>query len=183
MADAGPSREERISALLRHFGLERAHVAACMSGDWGDLITSYSKVIESLTLVCPMLSIGIPDGLDFLTSPVLVVTGDQGKPAERARGLAAQFQDVVLITLQEYFSPIWADVISDRAEDIGFAMLDFLVRADRQQTSNVVTLPEGEGEVEGLSYSVQGAGSPLILLPIALAPSPYPRWFGRPCSP
>ncbi len=61
MADAGPSRGDRISALLRHFGLERAHVAACMSGDWGDLITSHSKVIESLTLVCPMLSIGIPE--------------------------------------------------------------------------------------------------------------------------
>ena len=43
----------RVEILLRHLGLERVHVAACMSGDWGDLVTKSGDRLCSLTVVAP----------------------------------------------------------------------------------------------------------------------------------
>ena len=48
------SPADRVEILLRHFGLERVHVAACMSGDWGDLVTKSSDHLCSLTVVAPI---------------------------------------------------------------------------------------------------------------------------------
>ncbi len=35
---------------------------ACMSGDWGELVTKHPDCIHSLTVVAPHLNKGIPDG-------------------------------------------------------------------------------------------------------------------------
>ena len=79
----------------------------------------------------------------------------------------------VLSTLRDDVSLFWADVIADRREEIGSVMMDFLARVDQQQNSRTVALPEGEGDVAGISYSIRGAGPPLVLLPLALAPSQW----------
>lgn len=171
--EAGDTPGSRIHTLLRHFDLERAHVAGCMSGDWGDLVAPHADLVASLTLVCPVLNKGIPDAVERLASPVLVVAGDQGQAAERARELATRIPNAALLTLENYFGPIWADPIADRAEEIGAAMLDFLAQADRKERIGSTALPEGDGEVAGLFYRIQGAGPPLILLPIALARSQW----------
>ena len=46
-------------------------------------------------------------------------------------------------------------------------LLDFL---DRHPV-RPVALPEGEGEVAGITYHIRGAGPPLVLMPLSLAPS------------
>ncbi len=182
--DASLSPRDRISQLLRHFGIERAHVAACMTGDWGDLVTTQSDIVASLTLVSPMRGIETPESLD--TFPVLVISGDQGKPAERARKLAARIPDAKLLALRDYSSPIWADVIADREEEIGSAMLHFLMHVDRKRGLKAVTLPEEGGDIAGLTYRIRGNGPPLVLLPVALAPSQWepllPRLAARYCT-
>jgi ubiquinone/menaquinone biosynthesis C-methylase UbiE len=68
---------------------------------------------------------------------------------------------------------MWADMIADRTEDIGSAMMDFLSRIDQQQGVKAMTLPEGEGEVAEITYSVRGSGPPLVLFPLGLAPSQW----------
>ena len=79
--------------------------------------------------------------------------------------------DATLITLRDYFSPTWADMIADRTEEIGSEMIAFLSRINQRQGGKEVTLPEGEGEVAGISYSIRGSGPLLVLLPLGLAPS------------
>jgi hypothetical protein len=32
-------------------------------------------------------------------------------------------------------------------------------------------LPDGEGEIAGVSYRIQGSGPPLVLMPLLLSPS------------
>jgi ubiquinone/menaquinone biosynthesis C-methylase UbiE len=64
-------------------------------------------------------------------------------------------------------------MVADRREEIGSAMTDFLSRMDQQQGGKTLGLPEGDGEVAGISYSIRGSGPPLVLLPLGLAPSQW----------
>ena len=57
-----------------------------------------------------------PEKADFyvhaFTSPSLVITGDQGAPAKRARDLVGRFGRGELVELRNYSSPAWADTIA-----------------------------------------------------------------------
>ncbi len=163
--------EERIIQLLRHLGIEQAHFAACMSGDWTGLVAVHPDMISSLTLVCPW---GMKvSTLCSNTSRLLVITGGQGQPAEEVHRAVASLPGATLIDLRDYFSPLWADVIADRAEEVGAAMMEFLSSMERRQRLKEAALPEGEGEIAGISYSIRGSGPPLVLFPLGLAPSQW----------
>jgi len=163
--------EDRILQLFRHLGIEQAHFAACMPRDWGGLVTSHPDIVSSLTLVCPM---GMNlSALRSNTPRLMVITGDQGRTAEEVFRAMPSLPDATLITLRDYFSPTWADMIADRTEEIGSEMIAFLSRIDQRQRGKEVTLPEGEGEVADISYSIRGSGPPLVLLPLGLAPSQW----------
>jgi hypothetical protein len=76
-------------------------------------------------------------------------------------------------TLRDYQSFPWADVMVDRGEEIAPAMLDFLDRVSRDEGIATLTLPEQQGEVAGISYHIRGAGPPLVLMLLDLAPSQW----------
>ncbi|MBI4525769.1 MAG: methyltransferase domain-containing protein, partial [Deltaproteobacteria bacterium] len=165
---ASHSVEERIIQLLQHLGIERAHFAACMSADWTGLVTSHPDIVSSLTLVCPW---GMTvDALRPYASRLLVITGDQGQPAKEVHRAVASLPGTTLINLPHYFSPLWADVIADRANEVGDAITEFI---ERQQRPEEVAFDEGEGEIVGISYSIRGSGPPLFLFPLGLAPSQW----------
>jgi hypothetical protein len=79
-SDAESSVDRRLMQLFRHLGLEQGHIAARVTADWHDLATTHPETIASLTLVCPTGLEATP--LPALASRVLVLTGDQGAPAE-----------------------------------------------------------------------------------------------------
>ncbi|MBI2986537.1 MAG: methyltransferase domain-containing protein, partial [Deltaproteobacteria bacterium] len=163
--------EERIIQLLQHLGIERAHFAARMAGDWAGLVTSHPDIVSSLTLVCPW---GMKvSALRPSTSRLLVITGDQGQAAEEVHRAIASLPGTTLINLRDYLSPLWADVIADRTKDVDAAMMDFLSTIEQQQRLKEVALPEGEGEIADISYSIRGSGPPLVLFPLGLAPSQW----------
>jgi ubiquinone/menaquinone biosynthesis C-methylase UbiE len=164
--------EERIWQVLQHLGLTQAHVAARLPGDWQGLAITHPETITSLTLVCPP---GMePDLLGPLASRLLVIVGDQGRPAERAQRVVMNLPAATLHTLRDYVSPTpYTDLAVDRTDEIEAAMTDFLARIDHRQGPRTVSLSEGGGEIAGISYRVQGAGSPLVLLPLSVAPSQW----------
>ena len=170
-SDVAPSVVDRLVLLLRHLGIARAHVAGRLSADWSGLALAHAEAITSLSLICPTdLE---PGPLGALASPLLLVRGDQGQPAEVVQRAVAALPHVTLITLRDYFGHPRADILTDRTEEIGAAMLTFLAQADQEQALHTVALPEGEGEVAGISYRMQGTGPPLILLPLGLAASQW----------
>jgi len=73
--------------------------------------------------------------------------------------------------LADYEALMWSDLAADRTTQIASAMLSFLQSVGGRDTP--VRLPEGEGETAGISYRIQGAGPPLVLLPLLLAPSQW----------
>ena len=164
--------EERVVSLLQHLGVSKAHFAGRGAGDWSGLVESRPEVISSLTLVCPL---GFdPKVLASIAPRLLVFNGDEGAPAEMVRRNLAGLPDATTITLPGYRSPnTYADIAVERTDGIGSGMLEFLTRMGQQHETAPVAPPEGQGEVAGLSYQVQGSGPPLILLPLGAAPSQW----------
>ena len=182
--DAESSVESRLMQLFQHLGLEQVHIAARVTADWHSLAATHPETIASLTLVCPTGLEATP--LGALASRVLVLTGDQGAPAEAIRKAMAALPEATVITLHDYYGHPRADLLTDRTEAIGTSMLAFLARMDQARTVKAVSLPPHEGEVAGITYRVQGAGTPLALLPLGLAASQWepllPRLSAQYCT-
>src|SRR3989475_6279337 len=176
--------DQRLVQLFRHVGLDRTHIAARVTADWRGLAATCPETIASLTLVCPTGLDATP--LGALASRVLVLTGDQGTPAEAIAKAMAAHPEALILTLNDYYGHPRADLLTDRAEDIGAAMLDFLACMDQLHTAKPVRLPAQEGELDGISYRIQGAGAPLVLLPLGLAASQWepllPRLNAQYCT-
>jgi len=86
----------------------------------------------------------------------------------------AQLPEATLLTLPKYAGSLWVDVVADWPTAIGTALLEFVARMEASRpVPRPVALPEGVGEVAGLTYHIRGAGPALVLLPLALAPSQW----------
>ena len=109
-----------------------------------------------------------------LASRLLVVDDEYPPEAERAQ-VIAQLPGVTRATLSGYAATYGTeDIVADRTDAIGIAMLDFLARVDAERTSTkTATLPQGLGEYAGITYRILGSGPPLVLLPLIFAPSQW----------
>jgi len=162
---------DRVNDLLRHFGVERAHFAASMPRDWEGFVTAHPDRVSSLTLVCPMgLNV---EALRANRPPLLIVTGDRGRSADEVRRSLVNLPSATWIGLRDYAGLPWSDVLADRTAEVGSAMLDFLAPTEEGRAAKAINLREGEGEVAEISYSIRGAGPPVILFPLALTPSQW----------
>src|SRR5262245_20182173 len=142
-----------------------------MVPDWQGLATRYSDLVASLTLVCP--SALYPSDLRAVAPRLLVFTGDQGARPERLRRSLADLDGSTSVALADCLGETWSDVAADRTQEVGASMLELLRRVDAHDPIKAVALAEREGEVEGIDYRVRGAGTPLVLFPMALAPSQW----------
>jgi SAM-dependent methyltransferase len=175
--DANSPVDRRLIQLFRHLGFDRVHIAARVTADWRGLAATRPETIASLTLVCPTGFDAAP--LRALASRVQVLTGDRGAPAEAISKAMTSLPGASTVTLDDYYGHPRADLLADRTEDIGAAMLAFLARMDQLRAATPVNLPAQEGEMDGLSYRVQGAGVPLVLLPLGLAASQWEPLVAR----
>jgi hypothetical protein len=172
-APATAAIEACLVDLFQHLGIAQGHIAAggMVRGDWYGFATRHSQWVASLTLISPtILDAGELDGL---ASRLLVMAGDQGRTAQGATKLLADLPHAASHILRGYEHQPWSDVIADFGTEIGPAMLDFLDRVHRDHPVAATALPEGEGEVAGISYLIRGAGPPLVLFPLGLAPSQW----------
>lgn len=156
-------------AVLRHLGLSRAHFAARNAADYAELVTEHPDWVGSLALVCP-------PGLDVralerVSDRLLLVHGDSGPNASIVPAVMSSLPSASEQVLSGYFDTDWSDVAADRTEEVGEGMVRFLAR--QPDIVSVGPTRETTGEVDGVSYSIEGTGPPLVLLPLALAPSQW----------
>jgi SAM-dependent methyltransferase len=163
--------EERLRQLFRHLGIDRAHVAGRLPGDWRGLATAFPEMVASLTLIGPGMV--DPQNIAHLASRLLVITGDQGPTAENVRAAMVRLREASFVFLPGYSLLGWSDVVADRPDEIGSALLHFLGQVPSPPGRDVAPPAEKEGEIAGISYRIQGAGPPLVLLPLHLAPSQW----------
>jgi ubiquinone/menaquinone biosynthesis C-methylase UbiE len=163
--------EERIHRLLQCLGIDHAHVAGRTPGDWTGLATAYPEVFSSFTLVGP--GAFAPHTVSSLASRLLVFTGDKEASAERVRRIVEGLPDARHVTLRDYAMVGWTDMVADRTDEIGSAMLHFLAQHTPNGSARTIPLADERGEIAGISYRMRGAGPPLVLLPLFLAPSQW----------
>ena len=168
---AGRPVEANLVDLFEHLGIEKAHIAAGRLGltDWQGLATRHPDRVASLTLINPPIL--DPGQLRGLASRMLAVAGDHGPTAGGTAKLRADLPVAASHILGGFECHPWSDVIADRGSEIGSVMLGFLDR----HPAPAVSLPEREGEVAEISYRIRGAGPPLVLMPLDLAPSQWER--------
>jgi len=161
--------EECLVNLFRHLRVGQAHIAVGRLGltDWQGLAARYPDRVASLILINPPLLDMNP--IRGLTSRMLVVAGDRGPTAEGAGRLRAELPGLASYSLRGFECHPWSDVIAEHGSEIAPVMRNFL---DRHSVA-AVALPEGEGEVGEISYRIRGAGPPLVLMPLDLAPSQW----------
>ena len=161
--------EESLVDLFQHLGIGAAHIAAGRLGltDWQGMATRHPNRVASLTLINqPVLDAGPIRGL---ASRLLAVAGDRGPTAEGAVKLLADLSGSVSHSLGGFECHPWSDVIADRGSEIAPVMMGFL----EHNPAPTVSLPAREGEAAEISYRIRGAGPPLILMPLDLAPSQW----------
>ena len=107
--------------------------------------------MASLTLLCP--AVLDTRTLAPLAERLLVVTGDHGPGARRARAGLRDLPHAVTVVLGDYAGQTWADLAAERGDSIGAAMQDFLKRLDALPA---VGLPDQEGEIAGISFRLRG---------------------------
>jgi SAM-dependent methyltransferase len=175
------SVEECIVELFDHLGIEQAHIAAgrLVRGDWHGLATKHPERIASLTLISPQML--DPGELAGLAARMLAVVGDRGPTAEGTAKLLADLPNAASHILRSYEYLPWSDIASERGAEISTAMLDFLDRF-KQGKSVTATLPRQQGEVAGISYRIRGAGPPLVLMPLDLAPAQWEPLIPQLCE-
>jgi SAM-dependent methyltransferase len=170
--------EERIVQVVRHLGLERAHFAAREFLEFDALVRAHQDIIASLTLVLPPRTLN-PETLRPLATRLLCFCGGRGPNAKFVRQSLATLPLANTHFLEDYPDVLWADVIADRTEYIGDAMLEFLARMDLQAGLRTASLAPGDGEVAGIRYRILGSGPPLVLLPLVLSPSQWEPLLAR----
>jgi len=166
---------QRIEALLDHLSLDKVHLGACMSADWGGVIESLPDRIATLTVVAPHLNKGVPEATATFTTPTMVIAGDEGPTAARARALTEVFPNGEFVGLSGYTSAIWADTVADRINEVKSSLIEFLRRAEVAAggTLEPARLQASDGTHEGLRYRIEGQGPPLLLLPLSMSPSQW----------
>jgi SAM-dependent methyltransferase len=181
-ASAARPVEACLVDLFEHLGIERAHIAAGRLGltDWQGLATRHPDRVASLTLINPPILDA--SRLRGVASRILAVSGDLGPTAEGAVKLLADLPGAASLLLRGFECHPWSDVIADCGSEIGPAMLSFLDR----HPAPAVALPEGQGEMAEISFRIRGAGPPLVLMPLDLAPSQWepliPKLSERYCT-
>jgi SAM-dependent methyltransferase len=167
---------DRLAQVLDHVGIGRAHFAASMLADIGGFAQAHPERIASLTLVCPPRL--DPSALRALGARLLVIAGDQGRPAAMVRDAVTSLPQASVVWLAGYFSPPWADAVADRTAEIESALVNVL---SSDPAGNVEPVPGGvQGSVAGISYRIQeGEGPPLVLLPLGLASSQWDPLLSR----
>lgn len=173
--EAEPSVADGLAKVLDHLGIERAHFAASMLADVTGLLQAHPERIASLTLVCPPRLDS--STLRALGHRLLIIAGDQGRPAAMVRAIVTSLPEAAVVWLPGYFSPPWADVVADRTADVETALLNIVSR-DQPQKDRALS-GDLQGAVAGITYDSQGEGPPLVLLPLALASSQWDPLLSR----
>jgi len=127
---------------------------------------------------------GRPEPFAPIAAHTLWLLGDAGPTGQMRTPLEALPQAVVH-WITNYPEFLWSDTAVDHTEEIASTMLRFLQQRDAEGPRATVSI-SGAGEVAGVTYTAAGSGTPVVLLPLGLAPQQWepvlPRLQAHHCT-
>lgn len=160
--DTGPG--PRLLRLWDHLGLRTAHVATQMAGDIAGMVSSAPDRLGGIVLCVPARL--DPTPFVPVAARIRMIAGEHGLTAGVTAAAQIRLSGASRHVLAGYDAPGWADVVADRTTDIIDAFADL-------PPLPPVRLTPAAGSHDGITYSIQGNGPPLVLLPFFLAPSQW----------
>jgi ubiquinone/menaquinone biosynthesis C-methylase UbiE len=155
---------DRLQALWDHLGLEVVHVATQMPGDIAGVAQAAPRRLGGVVLCVPARLDPAP--FASVAARMVLIAGEMGQTATVTAAAQGRLPGASRHVLAGYDAPGWADVVADRTAEI----LDILFALPPLPG---VRLPQGAGSHAGITYTIQGEGPPLMLLPFFLAPSQW----------
>lgn len=170
MDDTMPT-EERIYRCLHSLGIPRAHFAGRDIPAVTVLQQAHPEMVASYANIG---GVSVHDrALNRLGDRVLVVRGDHGVSAGALADVGLADAGARELVLPEYEDTPWADTVAQRSADVLAALLTFWRDLDAAHPLAPLQIQGATGEVAGITYRAAGAGTPVVLLPLFLAPSQW----------
>ena len=164
--DTRMSKGQRIMEVLRHLGIERAHIASGGTGEWAHFSSEFPEAVASAAM---LLSIRIPEApARAMGSRLLVAIGEKAPPQFRAT--LDHCPEARVVDLPGYVGMSWDDVARDHSSLLVSELSEFYKLSEDLVP---LELPAQHGNVAGISYSLSGSGPPLVLLPLGFSPSQW----------
>jgi SAM-dependent methyltransferase len=158
---------DRLTTLMDHLGLARAHVATQVASDVAGFAAQHPERIGGLVL-CAATRID-PAPFADVAPRLLMISGDEGLTAQTADRVHARLPQARRHVLRDYEAEAWSDVVADRAGEVAGAMAALLAEVPLEPAA----LDARSGAHAGLTFRIEGQGPPLILLPFFLCPSQW----------
>jgi SAM-dependent methyltransferase len=179
MNDAASSQNsfreaDRLEALLNTLSIERAYFVTDAGPQLNEVRALSSLRVESLVVAGVM---GQPEHFRHLTNRVTIVDTDLPPKGSRLDGAVAAIPGAECVVLSGYEWFLWSDVVADRPNEFLEAILNRKKQGQKDDHPDSGSLrtgfEEAPGVIAGLRYRITGHGPPLVLMPVALAPSQW----------
>ena len=158
---------DRLVALLDHLGIGRAHVASQIPGDIAGLAVAHPERLGGMVCVTPIRLDPAP--FAGVADKMLLIAGEYGPTFEVTTRAVARLPGAQHFFLDGYEAQGWADTAADRTHELVEAMEVFLSGHAADAPKAAAT----SGEHAGITYSIEGSGPALILMPFFLAASQW----------
>jgi SAM-dependent methyltransferase len=163
-------RHQRIVSVLDGLGLDKAHFAGQVPSDFAGLIAGAADRIASLSLVCPEHT--SPEIFGPVAERLLAAAGDGSMADQRVRTAMSQLSPPArLVELDDYKCLTWSDVLADHGNTISAAITDWAIA--KNTVRNAPEFESTDTDINGIRCTISGSGPPLLLAPMALAPSQW----------
>ncbi|MSQ23933.1 MAG: methyltransferase domain-containing protein [Chloroflexi bacterium] len=146
--------------------MEQAHFCVRSPEEILDLLRVGPERVASIVF---QGATGNPADFQAVAKQMLWLSGDGGSSATLLAGRLADEPNTNIHWLPGCTELLWSDTVADRSEEVAVAVLNFLARMDQARSPATVAL-SSQGEVAQVTYKAAGTGTPVVLLPLALAP-------------
>ncbi len=164
---------EHLCAVFDHLGISRADIAAQVPSDVIELLARHPGRVRRLALVAPPR---IETETFAPLGDVLLYLAPAGGMLGRTAASALPGLPAARIArLEDYDAESWSDLAVERP-DLAEHLVSHFTPAPVPQAAAAgarTSADETSGKVAGIRYRALGAGPPLVLLPMAFAPSQW----------
>lgn len=159
----------KIKYLLEHLGISQTYLAVNKPEDVEELCKEFPDMVAGIAFVA---AFGFkPAFFTALGERAMFLQSEFGKTKDSAEAAKLIIKGLKVREISNYEALPWSNIGADRKSDLCNHIVSFF-------KEEVPSIPDAdivatEGEFNNISYSVIGAGPPLVLGPLGLAPDQW----------